>query len=213
MFTLMFDWFRRYGIDRPAYGLAHPGVWQHLGAISTQAVQSGAVIAHPKMAIAALQREAAVLVYPGGAEDVFRPYSQRHKIEFAGRRGFIKVALRERAPIVPVISVGAHESLIVLAELYPLIEQLHQRGMPWLFGIDPIVFPVYLGLPWGIGLGPLPNLPLPTTIHNRVCQPIEFARSGRTAANDREYVDSCYTLVEQQMQMELDRLVQEKGIR
>jgi 1-acyl-sn-glycerol-3-phosphate acyltransferase len=211
MFMLMYDWFSRYGTERLAYGLAHPSVWKYFGPLSTLAVQAGATIAHPKMAMAALQREAAVLVYPGGAEDVFRPYSQRHKIELAGRKGFIKVALRERAPIVPVVSIGAHEGLIVLADIYPLIEQLHDRGMPWLFGIDPVVFPIYLGLPWGVGLGPLPNFPLPTQIHNRVCKPIEFDRYGRAAANDRDYVDACYTHVEQQMQLELDRLVREKG--
>lgn len=211
MFTLMYDWFRRYGTERLAYGLAHQGVWAHLTPLSIPAVQSGAIVAHPKMAMAALQREAAVLVYPGGAEDVFRPYSQRHQIQFAGRKGFIKVALREHAPIIPVISVGAHESLIVLAELYPLVQQLHDRGMPWLFGIDPVVFPIYLGLPWGIGVGPLPNFPLPIQIHNRVCKPIEFNRYGRDAANDREYVDYCYTLVQQQMQAELNRLVVEMG--
>ncbi len=211
MFMLMYDWFSRYGTDRLAYGLAHPGVWQYFGSISKLAVQAGAVVAHPKMAMAALQREAAVLVYPGGAEDVFRPYSQRHKIELAGRKGFIKVALRERAPIVPVVSIGAHEGLIVLADIYPLLEQLHDLGVPWLFGIDPVVFPIYLGLPWGISFGPLPNFPLPTQIHNRVCQPIEFDRYGRAAANDRDYVDRCYEVVENQMQLELDRLVSERG--
>ena len=210
MYMLMYDWFSRYGTERLAYGLAHPGVWQYFGPIAKLAVQAGATIAHPKMAIAALKREAAVLVYPGGAEDVFRPYSQRHKIELAGRKGFIKVALRERSPIVPVVSIGAHEGLIVLADIYPLLAELHDRGMPWLFDIDPVVYPIYLGLPWGIGLGPLPNFPLPTKIHNRVCKPIEFDRYGRDAANDRDYVDACYTLVEQQMQLELDQLVVER---
>jgi 1-acyl-sn-glycerol-3-phosphate acyltransferase len=211
MFMLMYDWFCRYGVERPAYGLAHPGVWKYFGPISTLAAQAGAVVAHPKMAMAALQKDAAVLVYPGGAEDVFRPHSQRNRIELAGRKGFIKVALREHAPIVPVVSLGAHDGLIVLTDLYPILQQLRDRGMPWLFGIDPIVFPVYLGLPWGIAFGPLPNLPLPTQIHIRICQPIEFSRYGRGAANDRDYVDACYTLVEQQMQAELDRLVLEKG--
>jgi 1-acyl-sn-glycerol-3-phosphate acyltransferase len=210
MFMLMYDWFCRYGTERPAYGLAHPGVWKYFGPISTLAAQAGAIIAHPKMAMAALQRDATVLVYPGGAEDVFRPHSQRHQIQLAGRKGFIKVALREHAPIVPVVSLGAHDGLMVLTDLYPILQQLHDRGMPWLFGIDPIVFPVYLGLPWGIAFGPLPNLPLPTQIHIRICKPIEFSRYGRSAANDRDYVDACYTLVEQQMQTALDLLVAEQ---
>jgi 1-acyl-sn-glycerol-3-phosphate acyltransferase len=211
MFMLMYDWFNRYGVERPAYGLAHPDVWRYFGATSKLAVQAGAIVAHPKMAMAALREDATVLVYPGGVEDVFRLHSQRHKIHLAGRKGFIKVALRERAPIVPVISIGAHDSLMVLGDYYSILEQLHQRGMPWLFGIDPVVFPIYLGLPWGVAFGPLPNLPLPTQIHTRVCKPIEFDRYGRGAANDREYVDRCYFHVEQQMQSALDQLVRERG--
>jgi 1-acyl-sn-glycerol-3-phosphate acyltransferase len=211
MFMLMYDWFGRYGTERPAYGLAHPSVWKHFGPMAQLAAQSGAIVAHPKMAMAALAQDAAVLVYPGGAEDVFRRHSQRHQIHLAGRKGFIKIALREHAPIVPVVSLGAHDGLVVLTDLYPILAQLHDRGMPWLFGIDPVVFPVYLGLPWGIGFGPLPNLPLPTQIHLRICKPIEFDRYGRSAATDRDYVDACYAHVEQQMQSELDRLIEEKN--
>jgi 1-acyl-sn-glycerol-3-phosphate acyltransferase len=210
MFMLMYEWFCRYGVERPAYGLAHPSVWKYFGPVSNLAARAGAVVAHPKMAMAALQKDAPVLVYPGGAEDVFRPYSQRHQIQLAGRKGFIKVALRERAPIVPVVSIGAHDSLIVLADLYPIFERLHELGLPWLFGIDPVVLPIYLGLPWGVAFGPLPNIPLPTQVHIHICKPIEFDRYGRSAANDRDYVDACYNLVEQQMQAELDRVVAER---
>jgi 1-acyl-sn-glycerol-3-phosphate acyltransferase len=81
--------------------------------------------------------------------------------------------------------------------------------MPWLFGIDPVVFPLYLGLPWGLGIGPLPNIALPLPIHTRVCEPIVFERYGRKAASDRDYVDACYESVVTQMQGSLDRLVQE----
>ncbi len=164
-------------------------------------------MAHPKMAYAALRSGASVLVYPGGAEDVFRAHSLRNQIYFAGRQGFIKLALRERVPIVPVISTGAHDTLIVLTECYEIVQQLHEWGMPWLFGIDPVVFPIYLGLPWGLSFGPLPNIPLPVTIHTRICSPIKFESYGREAACDREYVNQCYEIVVSQMQQELDQLV------
>lgn len=127
--------------------------------IAQAAAKVGAIIAHPKMAIAALHSGASVLVYPGGAEDVFRPHSLRHQIYFAERHSFIKLALREKVPIVPLISTGAHDTLIVLADCYKIIQQLHEWGIPWLFDIDPVVFPIYLGLPWGLAFGPLPNIP------------------------------------------------------
>jgi 1-acyl-sn-glycerol-3-phosphate acyltransferase len=207
MVMMIYDWFRRFGLEQPVYGLMHPKVWEVTPPIAQLVAKMGAIIAHPKMAYAALRSGASVLVYPGGAEDVFRPYTLRNKIYFAGRQGFIKLALREKVPIVPVISSGAHDTLIVLTECYNFMQQLHQLGMPWLFGIDPVVFPIYLGLPWGLSLGPLPNIPLPVTIHTRVCPPIKFERYGRDAASDRNYVNECYELVVNQMQQELDELI------
>ena len=209
MLMLMCEWYRRFGTERLAYALMHPKVWKASPYLAKLAAQSGALQAEPKMAIAALRREAAVLVYPGGAQDLFRPYPQRHKICFYGRQGFIKIALREHVPIVPVISCGAHETLIILADLYPQVNQLHQLGLPWPLGIDPEVFPLYLGLPWGLSVGPLPNLPLPLHIHNRICAPIVFERYGIEAAQDRFYVRACYEKVCSLMQCSLDRLVQD----
>lgn len=207
MFMMMHDWFRRFGVDRPAYGLMHPRVWEVAPPLADLAVKAGALVAHPKMAIAALRQGASLLIYPGGAEDAFRPYTLRHKIHFAGRKAFIRIALREKVTIVPVISYGAHDTLIVLADLYKQLQQLHEWGMPWLFGIDPVVFPIYLGFPWGLAIGPLPHIPLPVKLYTHVCQPIIFERYGNQAANDRGYVDHCYTLVCRQMQQELDELV------
>ena len=202
----MYDWFRRFGYERLAYGLMHPMGWK-FPALAQQAAQVGAILAHPKMAIAALQRGGAVLVYPGGAEDMFRPYNLRHKIYLAGRKGFIKLALREEVPIVPIISHGAHDTLIILADFYQQLQQLYKWGFPQLLDPNIGVFPIYLGLPWGLGIGPLPNIPLPIQIHTRVCAPIVFERYGREAASDRDYVDACYEKVCTQMQRELDDLV------
>lgn len=206
-FMFMYDWYRRFGYDRVTYALMHRLAWKFTPFPKT-AAQFGAILAHPKMAIAALQRDAAVLVYPGGAEDMFRPHSLRHKIYFAGRKGFIKLALREEVPIVPIISYGAHDTLIVLADFHQQMRQLQEWGFPQLLDADIGVFPIYLGLPWGLALGPLPNIPLPVQMHTRVCAPIVFEYYGREAASDREYVDACYEQVHTQMQQELDGLVQ-----
>lgn len=208
MVMMMYDWFRRFGPERLVYGLLHPTIWKRFPIVAHLAAQVGAVMAHPKMAIAALRRGASVLVYPGGAKDVFRPHSLRHKICLDGNRSFIKLALEYNVPIVPLISYGAHDTLIILADYYPQVRQLHEWGMPWLLDIDPEVFPVYLGLPWGLAIGPLPNIPLPVTIHTRVCPPIIFEHYGREAAHNRDYVDTCYNIVSAQMQQELDDLVQ-----
>ncbi|MEB3322611.1 MAG: glycerol acyltransferase, partial [Synechococcaceae cyanobacterium] len=84
-------------------------------------------------------------------------------------------------------------------------------GMPWLLGLDPEVMPLWLGLPWGLALGPLPNLPLPVKIHTRVGRPIHLPRSGHAASRDRAYVKHCYGVVVERMQADLDALRQEVG--
>ena len=124
-----------------------------------------------------------------------------------GRTGFIKLALRENVPIVPVISRGAHDTFIVLNDCYKQAQWLNQHGLlPWFQGIDPEVFPIYLGLPWGLAMGPVPHIPWPHPIHTRVCAPIVFERTGRTAAKDSSYVQHCYDQVVAHMQTALDQL-------
>jgi 1-acyl-sn-glycerol-3-phosphate acyltransferase len=209
MVMMMYDWFRQFGTERLVYGLMHPSAFKISPFLAQLAHKTGAIIANPKTANAAFDLGASVLVYPGGQYDMFRPHNQRYKINFAGRKGFIKLALRKEVPIIPLISVGAHDTLIILGDCYDLVKQLHQLGLPWLFQIDPEVFPIYLGLPWGLAIGPLPNIPLPVEIHTRVCAPIVFEQYGQQAARDRNYVNACYNLVHSQMQQELNRLVKD----
>jgi 1-acyl-sn-glycerol-3-phosphate acyltransferase len=80
------------------------------------------------MAIAALNSGASVLIYPGGATDVFRPHSLRNKIHFAGNQAFVKLALQYEVPIIPAISHGAHSTLFVLEDIYPQLKELHETG-------------------------------------------------------------------------------------
>lgn len=210
MVMMMYDWFKHFGTERLAYGLMHPSAWFIYQPLAQIIAKAGAIRANPNMAIAALEKGASVLVYPGGAEDVFRLYCRRDKIELAGRKGFIKLALRHEVPIIPLISKGAHETIFVLAELYQQVKQLHDQGLfPWIFDLDPKIFPIYLGLPWILAIGPLPNFPLPCQIHTRVCKPIVFERYGREAAGDRLYVEQCYNQVVNEMQQQLDELYSE----
>lgn len=209
MHMLVYDWMQRFGVERPIYGLMHPQVWSVSPRLGKVATQFGAVRSHPKMAIAAFAAGASVLVYPGGAQDAFRPYAQRARICFAGRQGFIKLALRQGVPIIPAISWGAHDTLIVLDDCYTQVRKLHDLGLPWPFNRDPEVFPIYLGLPWGLAIGPLPNLPLPSKIYTRIGSPIHFERTGRSALKDTDYIEDCYHRVYNQMQAELNQLITE----
>jgi 1-acyl-sn-glycerol-3-phosphate acyltransferase len=88
---------------------------------------------------------------------------------------------------------------------------LETFNLPWLFNLDPEVFPIYLGLPWGIAFGPLINIPLPSKIYLRLGSPIVFERYGREAVRDRAYVQQCYDRVLGQMQQQLNQLIAESS--
>lgn len=200
------DWVRHFGVERPIYGLMQREAFTSARML-TSVARVGAIPATVTMATAAFKRESPILVYPGGVDDVFRPYSKRNQIELAGRKGFVKLALRENVPIIPIVSAGAHETLVVLTDCKELMSLL--RELDLVDAGTPLtrIFPIYLGLPWGIGMGFAPNLPLPAKIYTRVCPPIRFERSGREAVRDRAYVDACYQQVYQAMQGSLDDLV------
>ena len=74
----------------------------------------GTVAASPDNARKALDSGAALLVYPGGDYEVHRPSWQRNRVDFGGRKGFIRLALEQDVPIVPVVSIGGQETALFL---------------------------------------------------------------------------------------------------
>jgi 1-acyl-sn-glycerol-3-phosphate acyltransferase len=201
MFCHMTAFWRRYGTARPAYGLMHDmpfrtpwvGPWMNA---------AGALAANPANARAALGRGAAVLVFPGGDYDACKPFDARHRIDFGDRRGYVRLALSERVPIVPVVSVGGHESLWVAYRGTRIARAL---GLPSRFRSN--VFPVGLALPWGLLVGvPLPHLPLPVKVHTRVLRPM---RLEPLDPEDPRAVESVHRRVVSTMQAALDEMVRE----
>ena len=183
----------------------HPLIWKYNPSVAQIMEKVGALAAHPRPAMAAFERGASVLVYPGGGNDAFRPFHQWDKINFAERKGFIKLALKCGVPIVPKVSVGAHHGLYVIADLAPLLRELIHKDLP-----SPEIMPVYLGLPWGVSIGPLPNIPIPREIHIKICEPIYLVKNPKPGASySRDFIEDCYHLVKNTMQMELDQLVAE----
>lgn len=200
MFCHMAAFWRRYGVGRVAHGLMHdvpfafPGGGAWLNA-------AGAIAANQKNAEAALARGAAVLVFPGGDVDACKPYRDRYRISFGSRRGFLRLALRHRIPIVPVVSAGGHESLYIAARGARIAGLL---GLPRRFRSN--VFPLGFALPWGVVAGvALPHLPPPVKIHTRILAPI-LLNLPASAANDARALDSSYEHVVSLMQRAMDEL-------
>jgi 1-acyl-sn-glycerol-3-phosphate acyltransferase len=142
-----------------------------------------------------------VLVYPGSDLETFRPFHDRGRIVLGGRKGFLELALREGVPIVPVVTAGTHEQIIVLTRGDRLARLLHAHA--W---ARTEVLPLMLALPWGLTSGFVPYWPLPAQTSLAFGEPITWP--GLTAADAEcpEVLERCYHDVESRMQAMLDRL-------
>ena len=138
--------------------------------ISTFLQRTGNVLAHPDNAIRLLARDELVGVFPEGVKGASKGIRHRYEVRRFGRGGFVQVALRTGAPIIPVAVVGAEETHPVIAEVGPLARLL---GLP--------TFPITPTWPW---LGPLGVLPLPSKWLIAFGEPIETAGFGPDAAAD-----------------------------
>jgi 1-acyl-sn-glycerol-3-phosphate acyltransferase len=140
-----------------------------------------------------------IMVYPGGNFEAFRPFSKRHQVDLGGHLGFCAMAIRHQVPIVPVVGVGSHETFIVLARGERLAQAL---GLDRLLRVKS--FPVVLGLPWGLSVGPLFHLPLPAKITLTIGAPITVADLPPASADDPAVVQALYDRVAAEMQRIMD---------
>jgi 1-acyl-sn-glycerol-3-phosphate acyltransferase len=130
----------------------------------------GGVPASPHNALALLREGHRVMVFPEGAKGVGKPYARRYRLERFGRGGFVELALRAGAPIVPCAVVGSEEIYPKVGEL-PLIARL--TGAPY-FPITP-TFPL---------LGPFGAIPLPSRWRIEFDEPMDLSDLPTGAADD-----------------------------
>jgi 1-acyl-sn-glycerol-3-phosphate acyltransferase len=107
-----------------------------------------------------------VLVYPGGDYDAAKSWEDRNEIVFGGRTGFARLALANQVPVVPIVTAGAGESLLVLSSGERLARAMR---LDKLLRIK--AAPITVSLPWGFSVGTtwlLPYLPLPAKLHTRI---------------------------------------------
>ena len=94
----------------------------------------GGVVASPFNAMRLLEQDHLVAVFPEGVKGTGKPYSERYRLQRFGRGGFVEIALRTGAPIVPVAVVGSEEIYLKLADL-PFVARL--IGAPY-FPVTPV---------------------------------------------------------------------------
>jgi 1-acyl-sn-glycerol-3-phosphate acyltransferase len=167
-----------------------------LGVVENFLRRQGAVVGRQDVITQLLRNGHLVLLFPGGSRDMERPYlTQRysvlpHRGFAAGRGGYIKVALRAHAPIVPLAVVGAEEAHVMLANLPPVARAL---SLP--------LFPVLL-FPF----------PLPVKLYIRFGAPIVLPGTAADA-DDQRRVDQLNTMVRRRVQRLIDdTLARRRGI-
>lgn len=110
--------------------------------------KSGNTLAVEEDAFRLLDQGELLGVFPEGYKGVGKRFKDRYRLQRFGRGGFIEIALRAGAPIVPVAIVGSEE-------IYPLIST--GKPIARLFNLP--YFPITPFFPW---LGPLGAIPLPS---------------------------------------------------
>jgi 1-acyl-sn-glycerol-3-phosphate acyltransferase len=167
--------------------------------VSAMLTKMGQVLANEENGYRLLQQEQLVAVFPEGIKGVGKLYRDRYKLVRFGRGGFVRMALRTGAPMIPVSVVGAEETYISLFKV-PFIARL--IGFPF--------FPISPTWPW---FGLLGFVPIPTKWYIDFVEPIPTESYGPSAANNLVLVSQLTDQVRNIVQnMLLDRLAKRRSV-
>jgi 1-acyl-sn-glycerol-3-phosphate acyltransferase len=202
-FVFAQSFYDHFGATRPFHQLAHDLVFKVPG-IRAMLSRYGTVPASPENMKRALEREAALLVYPGGDHETYRPSWESSDIDFAGRTGFVKLALEHGCPVVPVVAIGGQETALFLGQGRDLASRLRLNRLLRLK-----VLPAQVAPPFGLTVLDLPGrIPLPAKITVQVLPPIDLGeRLGPEPG-----VKEGYRIVTGTMQRKLDELATERTL-
>jgi 1-acyl-sn-glycerol-3-phosphate acyltransferase len=161
--------------------------------------KSGAVRANPENGERLLRKGELVGVFPEGVKGVGKRYRDRYKLARFGRGGFVRLALKTGAPIVPCAVVGAEE-------IHPLLAKADFVGRP--FGLP--YFPITPTFP---ALGPLGVIPLPSKWSLDFGDPVKVDGYGPEAADDPILVNRLSEQVRGTIQKMIDgRLARRRSV-
>ena len=181
---------------RPIYALGHEIVTS-FPALGRLARKLGVVTAKPEAAAAVFETGASALVYPGGDVEALRPWRDRNRIVFNGRKGFLKLAHANKVKIVPIVATGGQDTFFVLND---------GRRTAQLLRIDKLLriktLPISVSFPWVVFPGDMFHVPFPAKIRVQVLEPVDLhERFG----DDPDW-DEAYDYVTSLMQAALSTL-------
>jgi 1-acyl-sn-glycerol-3-phosphate acyltransferase len=203
--TVGVQWWRRFGQERQLHGTAHDALMA-IPLIGRYFRAMGVLPAAPDSISTALAEGRDVALWPGGEVDSLRPWSERDRANLAGRKGFVKMAIRAGVPIVPIATVGGADAMPVLIRGDRLSRTLRLDKLLRLK-----VFPLAVSLPWGIAPAMLPQFPLPAKIRTRLMPPVELDHDP-DRADDDEYVECKYHEVQNAIQSGMDALARKRTL-
>lgn len=201
--TVGIQWWRRFGGERPLHGTAHDALMA-APLIGAYFRRMGVLPAAPDSMAAALAAGHDVALWPGGEVDSLRHWSKRDEAVLAGRKGFLRLAIRAGVPIVPISTVGGPDGMPVVATGRRLARALQLDRVARLKR-----FPIALSAPWGISPAFLPEIPLPTKIRTAFQAPVELDHDP-DRAEDEDYLDAKYEEVRSSIQRGMDALARRR---
>lgn len=164
------DFYAHFGYERPMLTLSHDMLLS--GPQGSVLRRVGFIPARPASAQAGLAAGGVVVVFPGGDYDAYRPTAARNTIDFAGRMGYVRTAIKAGIPIVPMVSIGGQETQIFVSR---------GTGLARLLRVDKAmrvkILPVSVGFPFGLSVLPV-NVPLPAKITTQILDPIDLGSFG-----------------------------------
>jgi 1-acyl-sn-glycerol-3-phosphate acyltransferase len=197
------NWIQKRGAAAPLYSLGYDLLFTY-PIVGPLLRKLGVVPANRANAVRAFALGAPVLVFPGGDHEVFRPWSQRNRIDFGGHMGFIELAIRSRVPVVPMTIHGAHESTLTLTR---------GRWLARLLGMDRLhvqVFPLIWSIPFGLTPAFVPSVQLPSKVTVTFGRPLDWSRFRVRQAHDPRVLRGCYDEITEGMQATLDAVARER---
>lgn len=196
--TLLYAWWRHFGPDRLLHGTAHD-VLMALPGLGDYFRQMGVLPASRDAVGEALGTGYDVVVWPGGEKDSMRHWKERDTAVLGGRTGFVQMALEHQVPIVPVATVGGHDTVFVVSEGRFLADSPLGRRL------RATKAPIVLGPPFGVALEVVPaHIPLPAKIRTELLEPIHLDHDRRD--DDERYHQEVYETVRGSIQAGMDRL-------
>ena len=203
--TVGVQWWRRFGQERTLHGTAHdalmaiPGIGRYFRSM-------GVLPAAPDAIATALAEGRDVALWPGGEVDSLRPWTERDQANLAGRKGFVKMAIRAGVPIVPIATVGGADAMPVLIRGDRL-----SRASRWTGCCGSRCFRSPSHCPGGSHPLRCRSCRCPRRSGRDLCRP-SSSITIRTRADDDDYVERKYHEVQDSIQRGMNALARKRAL-